>query len=165
MFRQGFRNIYIAFGFNRGRGTLLAPTTQYQQHTIQGEDAMNARFATASAVLILALPFSAANATDRKDAELAMTEAGTAVESAERADAMQYAAVDMTDAHNMLASAQAAYDHHKWLDSLFDSGNAKADANLAAERARQHRAEAATTEIESSVRSLREQLGITGEQP
>jgi uncharacterized protein YqfA (UPF0365 family) len=129
------------------------------------EDAMNARFATAAAALFLALPFTAANATDSKDAELAMTEAGTTVESAERADAAQYAATDLNDAHDMLSSAQAAYDHHKWLDSVFSSGNAKADANLATARARQHRAEAATAEIEITVRSLREQLGVAGEQP
>jgi hypothetical protein len=129
------------------------------------EYAMNARFSTAAAILILALPFTVANAVDRKDAELAITEAGTSVESAERADAAQYAATDLNDAHDMLGSAQAAYDHHKWLESVFSSGNAKADANLAAARARQHRAEAATAEMETTVRSLREQLGITGEQP
>ncbi|MDR3389541.1 MAG: DUF4398 domain-containing protein [Rudaea sp.] len=127
---------------------------------------MNAGFAKAAAVmvLVLALPF-AARAADRKDAELAMTEAGTTIESAERADAAQYAATDLNDAHDMLGSAQAAFDHHKWLESVFSAGNAKADANLAAARARQHRAEAATAEIETTVRSLREQLGIAGEQP
>jgi hypothetical protein len=127
---------------------------------------MNGRIAIAAAALIFALPFTAAaNAADRKDAELAMTEAGTAVESAERADAAQFAATDLNDAHAMLAGAQAAYDHHKWLDSMFSSGNAKADANLAAARSRQHRAEAATAEMATTVRSLREQLGITGDQP
>ena len=126
---------------------------------------MSARFATAMAMLILALPFTLANAADRKDAELAITEAGTAIQSAERADAAQYAATDLNDAHDMLGGAQAAYDHHKWLESVFSSGNAKADANLAAARARQHRAEAATAEMETTVRSLREQLGIMGEQP
>jgi hypothetical protein len=129
------------------------------------EYAMNARFSTAAAILILALPFTVASAADRKDAELAITDASSSVESAERADAAQYAATDLNDAHDMLSSARDAYDHHKWLDSVFSSGNAKADANLAAARARQHRAEAATAEIDSTVRSLREQLGITGEQP
>jgi hypothetical protein len=126
---------------------------------------MNTRLATAAAIVILASSFTAANAADRKDAELAITEAGTSVQSAERADAAQYATTDLNDAHDMLASAQAAYDQHKWLDSVFSSGNAKADANLAAARARQHRAEAATAEIESTVRSLREQLGIMGDRP
>jgi len=124
---------------------------------------MNAGFSTTAALLILALPFTAANAVDRKDAELAITEASASVEAAERADAAQYATSDLNNAHDMLGSAQAAYDHHKWLDSVFNSANAKADANLAAARARQHRAEAATAEIDASVRSLREQLGITGE--
>lgn len=126
---------------------------------------MNARFSTAAVILILALPFTLASAADRKDAELAITDASSSVESAERADAAQYAATDLNDAHDMLSSARNAYDHHKWLESVFGSGNAKADANLAAARARQHRAEAATAEIDSTVRSLREQLGITGDQP
>ena len=126
---------------------------------------MNARFSTAAAILILALPFTVANAADRKDAELALTEAGTSVEAAERADAAQFATTDLNAAHDRLGNAQVAYDHHKWLDSVFSSGDAKADANLAAARARQHRAEAATAEIDATVRSLREQLGITGEQP
>ncbi len=126
---------------------------------------MNGKTAIALAALMLALPFASANAADRKDAELAMTEAGTAVESAERADAAQFAGADLNDAHAMLASAQAAYDHHHWLESMFSSGNAKADANLATARARQHRAEAATAEIATTVHSLREQLGITGDQP
>ena len=126
---------------------------------------MNARFSTAAAILILTLPFTVANAADRKDAELALTEAGTSVESAERADAAQFATTDLNAAHDMLSSAQVAYDHHSWLDSVFSSGDAKADANLAAARARQHRAEAATAELDATVRSLREQIGLTGEQP
>ena len=119
-----------------------------------------------AATLLLALPL-ASFASDRKDAELAMTQASTAVESAERADAAQFAGADLGTAHDMLASAQGAYDHHDWTIAIMDAENAKADADLAAARSRQIRAEEATAEVERSVRSLREQLGIgsTGDQP
>ena len=65
----------------------------------------------------------------------------------------------------MYASARSAYDHRDWTESAFDADNAKADANLAAARSRQHRAEATTNELETTVRSLREQVGVTGGQP
>ena len=118
----------------------------------------------AALLIALALPGFAA-ATDRTDAELAMTEAGTAVQSAERADATQYAAADITAAHAMLAGAQAAYDHRHWDESAMDSESAKADANLAAARSRQHIAEAMTAELDRTVNTLRQQLNIAGGQP
>jgi len=116
--------------------------------------------------MLLSLPL-VAFAADRKDAELAMTEANTAIESAERADAAQFAGADIGTAHAMIANAQNAYDHRDWTISIIDSENAKADADLAAARSRQLRAEEATAEVDRSVRSLREQLGIssTGDQP
>jgi hypothetical protein len=119
---------------------------------------MKPKLVIAAITLILAMPL-AAQATDRKDAELAMTEASSAVDAAERADAAKYATTDLNTAHDMMANAQAAYDHRAWLDSVFNSGDAKADANLAAARSRQHRAEATTAELETTVRSLREELG------
>ena len=117
-----------------------------------------------AAALMFALPMSI-YAMDRKDADLALAEAGASIESAERADAAQYAPTDLNSAHAMYASAQAAYDHRNWTESAFSSDNAKADANLAAARSRQHRAEATTNELETTVRSLREQVGMTGGQP
>ena len=120
----------------------------------------------AAALLLVTLPL-ASFASDRNDAELAMTQANTAVESAERADAAQFASADLGTAHDMLASAQGAYDHRDWTIAIIDAENAKADADLAAARSRQIRAEEATAEVERSVRSLREQLGIsnTGDRP
>jgi hypothetical protein len=117
------------------------------------------------AALITAIPAEAL-AVDRKDAELAMTEASTAIDSAEHADAAQYAPPDLLAAHDMLNNAQAAYDHRHWTESMFAAESAKVDADLAVARSRQHRAEEATGEVERSVRGLREQLGIrNGEQP
>jgi uncharacterized protein YqfA (UPF0365 family) len=117
-----------------------------------------------AAGLLLALPMSI-YAMDRKDADLALAEAGSSIESAERSDAAQYAPTDLNTAHAMYASAQAAYDHRDWMESAFNADDAKADANLAAARSREHRAEAATNELETTVRSLREQVGMSGGQP
>jgi len=119
-----------------------------------------------AAAMLLSLPL-VSFAADRKDAELAMTEANTAIESAERADAAQFASADIGTAHDMIANAQNAYDHRDWTISIIDAENAKADADLAAARSRQLRAEEATAEVDRSVRSLREQLGVssTGDQP
>jgi hypothetical protein len=121
--------------------------------------------ALAAAALLAASPL-AAFASDHQDADLAMTQAGTAIEGAERADAAQYASADLGNAHSMLASAQADYDHRHWTDAIIGAENAKADADLAAARSRELRAEQATAEVERSVRSLRDQLGISaGDQP
>lgn len=109
--------------------------------------------------VLLALPFSA-QAFDRKDAELAMTEASTALQTAERADAMPE---DLNEVHDMLSNAQGAYDQHHWQESVFAAENARVDADLAAARSRQHRSEAATAEIERSVRTLQGQLGNGGQ--
>ena len=117
-----------------------------------------------AAGMSLGLPLTA-GATDRKDADLALAEAGASVEAASRADAGQYAPDELNRAHDMLANAQAAYDHRAWTDSFLSSDSAKADANLAAARSRQHRAETTTAELETTVQSLRDQLGAAGGQP
>jgi hypothetical protein len=126
------------------------------------ENAMKRKLVAAG--LMLALPMSI-YAMDRKDADLALAEAGASIESAERGDAAQYAPSDLDAAHAMYTSAQAAYDHRDWMESAFSADDAKADANLAAARSRQHRAEATTNELDTTVRSLREQVGISGGQP
>jgi hypothetical protein len=117
-----------------------------------------------AAALVLALPFTAYS-MDRKDADLAMAEAGASIQAAESADAAQYAPTELNTAHDMFAGAQAAYDHRDWTESAFAADNSKADANLAAARSREHRAEATTNELETTVRTLREQMGVSGGQP
>ena len=115
--------------------------------------------------LFLAILFTlsplVALAADRKDADLAITQAASAVEAAQRADAPQNAATDFGTAQQMLMDAHVAYDNRHWTDSIIDSENARVDANLAAARSRQARAEATTAELEQTVRSLREQMGVT----
>jgi hypothetical protein len=121
------------------------------------ETVMNAKFLIFGA--LVALPLSS-HAFERKDAELAMTEAATALQTAERADA---APPDLGVARDMMSNAQIAYDHHHWEESVFYAEDARADADLAATRSRQHRAEAATVEIERSVRALNDQLSNGGQ--
>jgi Domain of unknown function (DUF4398) len=111
-------------------------------------------------ILIAALAVSGtAAAVDHDTATLELTQAVTAVQSAERDDAARYAPADLDQAHALLDSAQSAADSRSWTDAAMYSECAKVVGDLASSRARQHRAEAATAEIERSVDSLRQQLG------
>jgi hypothetical protein len=110
--------------------------------------------------LLAALAVSgAAVAVDRDTATLELTQAVTAVQTAERDDAARYAPADLDEAHAMLDSAQSAADARNWTDVAIYSERAKVTGDLASSRSRQHRAEAATAEIERSVDSLQHQLG------
>ena len=107
--------------------------------------------------LALAQP---AYAIDRDDAELALVQATTALQNAERADAGVHAPAELQTAREMFTAAQDAFDRRAWLDSTMSSEKAKLDGDLATARARQHRASEATAQIELSVRDLRVQLGL-----
>jgi hypothetical protein len=110
--------------------------------------------------LLAALAVSgAAAAVDRDTATLELTQAMTAVQTAERDDAARYAPADLDEAHAMLDSAQSAADGRNWTDVAIYAERAKVTGDLASSRSRQHRAEAATAEIERSVDSLQHQLG------
>ena len=110
--------------------------------------------------LLAALAVSgAAAAVDRDTAQLELTQAVTAVQSAERDDAALYSPSDLDEAHAMLDSAQSASDHRDWDNVALYAERAKVTGDLASSRSRQHRAEAATAEIERTVDSLRQQLG------
>ncbi len=111
-------------------------------------------------LIVAALAVSgAAAAVERDTAQLELTQALTAVQAAERDDAARYAPDDLGEAHAMLDSAQSAADNRDWNNVAFYAERAKVDGDLASSRSRQHRAEAATAEIERSVDSLRQQLG------
>ena len=114
-----------------------------------------------SFILVAALGCSGAIAAsvDRDTAELELTQAVTAVQAAERDDSMQYAAADLDEAHAMLDSAQRAADARDWTAAAMYAERAKVSGDLASSRSRQHRAEAATAEIERSVDTLRQQIG------
>jgi hypothetical protein len=111
-------------------------------------------------LFIVALAVSGtAAAVDHNTATLELTQAATAVQAAERDDAARYAPTDLDQAHALLDSAQSASDARDWTGVAIYSERAKVVGDLATSRARQHRAEAATAEIERSVDSLRQQLG------
>lgn len=108
----------------------------------------------------LAVSGAAVAATvDRDTATLELTQAATAVQTAERDDAARYAPADLDEAHAMLDSAQSAADGRNWTDVAIYAERAKVTGDLASSRSRQHRAEAATAEIERSIDSLQHQLG------
>lgn len=112
--------------------------------------------------LILAAPMASsaiAASVSRDTAELELTQAITAVQSAERDDAQRYAIADLDEAHAMLDSAQRAADARDWTAAATFAERAKVSGDLASARSRQHRAEAATAEIQESVDTLRQQIG------
>ena len=92
---------------------------------------------------------------------LELTQAVTAVQTAERDDAARYAPADLDEAHSMLGSAQNAADGRSWDNTALYAERAKVAGDLASARSRQHRAESATAEIERSVDSLRREIGAT----
>jgi hypothetical protein len=103
-----------------------------------------------------------AAAVDRDAAQLELAQATSAVQSAERDDAVRYAPSDYDEAHAMLVAAQQASDNRAWTEVATYAERAKVGGELASARARQQRAEAATTEIQRSVDTLRAQLATGG---
>ena len=116
---------------------------------------------TIAALALFALP-GVALAVNRDDAELSLATATTAIQAAENADAARYATDDLRTAQDGLALARGNYDRRDWEDVILAAEKARADADLAAARSRQHRAEEATAEIDATIATLRTQLGVTG---
>ncbi|HEY0178855.1 MAG TPA: DUF4398 domain-containing protein [Dokdonella sp.] len=113
-------------------------------------------------LLIAAAASGSAAAIERGDAQIELAQATAAVQTAERDDAARYSPADLDEAHAMLVNAQQAADTSAWRNVAIYAERAKVDGELASARARQHRAEAATAEIERSVDTLRAQLGRGG---
>jgi len=114
-------------------------------------------------LLVAALALSGpAFAVDDDTARLELAQAVNAVQAAERDDAARYAPTDFDEAHVMLDSAQRAADHREWTGVAIYAERAKVAGDLASARSRQHRAEAATAEIERSVDTLRQQVANGG---
>lgn len=108
--------------------------------------------------LVAALALSGPAFAGRQDAELALTQARSAVAAAERAGAAQEAPQEFNTARDSLAQAQGSYDEREWDDAELESHRTRADARLAEARSRQHKAEAAATEIEAAIETLRAEL-------
>jgi hypothetical protein len=104
-------------------------------------------------------------AIDRDSAQRELSQAMGSVQTAERDDASRYAPSDLDEAHAMLDSARTADDARSWDDVAIYAERAKVAGDLASARARQHRAEAATSEIERSVDALRANMSTSGGAP
>ena len=111
---------------------------------------------------LFALAAAPAFALERETAQQELAQAAASVQGAERDDSAHYAAVDLDEAHAMLDAAQRAQDARAWTDVGVYAERAKLAGDLASARARQHRAEMATAEIERSVDTLRSQLSHGG---
>lgn len=116
---------------------------------------------TIRSVLAVALATACgfAQAIDRDEAQLELAQAATAVQAAERDDAMRYAPGDLDEAHATFDIAQRAADSREWNDAAYYAERAKVNGDLASARSRQQRAEAATDEIQRSVDALRAEKG------
>lgn len=113
-------------------------------------------------LLVLLSCGSTALAAERKDAELALAQASTAVQNAGRDDAATYAAAEFATAQAMLTAATEAFETRAWTRSAIYAERARVDGDLAAARGRQFRAEAAAAELERSLDSLRAQIPAGG---
>ncbi|MBO9661453.1 DUF4398 domain-containing protein [Dokdonella sp.] len=112
--------------------------------------------------LLLVLYGGIAQAADRKDAELALAQASTAVQAARRDDAQTYAPADFATAQTTLNTSLEAFDARAWTNSLIYAERARVDGELAGARSRQVRAETAATELERSLDTLRAQVSAGG---
>jgi len=117
-----------------------------------------------SILFALLVPAVALAGPGKRDAEVALAEARSGVEAAERAGAAEHAPNDLNAARDDFARATGAFDHHDWEDSLMASEKTRADGTLAEARSRQHRAETTTAEVERAVRTLRTELGVKGDE-
>ena len=114
-------------------------------------------------VAALTMACGLAHAVDRDDAQMELAQATTAVQTAERDDAARYAPAYFDEARAMLDTAQRAADSHEWTDVAIYAEHAKVTGDLASARSRQHRAEAATAELQRSLDALHGELSAGGE--
>ena len=110
------------------------------------------------ALFLVLLSLPALAFAGRQEADLALTQARSAVASAERAGGVTAAPNETTDARANLARAEGSYEERDWDDAVNESQLARADGRLAEARARQVKAEAATAEIQAAVDTLRAEL-------
>lgn len=114
----------------------------------------------AACLLLLTLPALAM--AGRNEADQALTQARSAVAAAERAGSLQAAPTETQDARSLLAAAEGSYEDRDWLDAEREAQRSRADARVAEARARQFKAESATSEIEAAVETLRAELARQG---
>jgi hypothetical protein len=109
---------------------------------------------TLAATLVLSGPAFAGH----KDAELALTQARSAVAAADRAGAPATVPRDFHTARDSLAQAEGSFEDREWDDAELESHRARADARVAEARSRQVKAETATAEIQAAIDTLRAEI-------
>lgn len=82
----------------------------------------------------------------------------SAVTQAERANALQYAPVELTQAQEKLRQAQAAVGREDYAAARRLAEQAEVDARLAETKTHSTRAQAALSEVNESIRVLQEEL-------
>ena len=111
--------------------------------------------------LLLVLGWLAGCASSQPPSEAVSADlatARTAVEQAEQADATNYAALEMRNARQKLEQAQAAMDRGDRMLAQRLAEQAAVDAQLAEVKSRSTKAQNAVTEVQESIRALREEI-------
>jgi hypothetical protein len=109
------------------------------------------------AVLGAALALAAC-ATDAPPPRAELAAAEVALRGAENADAVRYAPAPLTLAQDKYARANAAMEARRFVDARRLAEQALADAQLAEAQARSQIARESATELQESIRLLREEI-------
>ena len=108
------------------------------------------------------LAFPALAFAGRQEADVALTQARSAVAAAERAGSVTAAPDHTRMAREQLARAEGSFERRRWDEAERESQRALADSRVAEARSRQVKAESATAEIEAAVNTLRAELNRQG---
>ena len=119
-----------------------------------------ARGATLALVVSTALLASACASTPAPTAQI--TAARQAIDDAERAQAAEHAAADLSQARSKLAAANTAVQGEDMEEALRFAEEARADAELATARTAAAKAQAANAELREATRVLVEELNRNG---
>ena len=117
------------------------------------ESARSIKGAAAGAVLMLALAACASSPIPNE--KIAVAKAS--VQRAEQSGAQELAPVELSTARDKLQRAEKAAADHDAQPATMLAEQADVDARLAEATAQQHRSHKARTELEASLRALREQ--------
>jgi len=123
----------------------------------RGPPAHRARVVTLSALALLVVSAVGGCASEPKPTAQ-LVRASTLVSAAEKDDAQRYAAADLQRARDELSDAQTANADHKYANALRLAENAAADADLASARASSGKARQAADQVQSSLKTLQQQL-------
>ena len=111
-------------------------------------------------VALLAAALSPAVLADKNTATIALAEARAGIRAAERDGASELAPTELRSARDHFSEALVDADNRRWTDAEYAATRALRDAELAEAIARAARAEKSREELESVVKTLRQELAI-----